>query len=244
MSCGRSSVAWGLGLLLSLAAFAVFLRPPGDRPVEAPVVPRIDERQPALLAARFAASARALREPLVVGGDPRATARLHGVVRSADGAVVRSGSVTLRGAAAHVRVVELGGDGAFSLEGLEPGTWQLLVRGPDCATTSLFVEDLARGEDRQQDILVVRGPRLRGEVLDPEGRPLSGVCVTPWRRGPDGDEIDPRTAVETDRGGLFEVGVGEDAWCLVRFAADGYHTRSVRLSAGRFAQVRLDPSGR
>lgn len=239
----RNTVTVGLVLLLGLAALSVGRRRSTARPVDAAAAQRIEDSSPARPAVSLRGSegaGPATEDRAVVGTQP---AGIHGCVRGRDGRLVAAGSVTVRGTGRSPQVVALAADGTFSVEGLEPGTWQVLVRGPDFETVSLFAEDLVAGEDREQPVLVALGPRLRGEVLDPEGRPLAGVRVTPWRRGPDGDELDPSTAVETGRGGLFEIGTGDARWCQVHFEVDGYESRSIRLSVGRFAQVCLDPSG-
>lgn len=167
-------------------------------------------------------------------------ASIRGFLRSADGRTVDRGTVTVRGGGRPARSGEVGPGGAFALGGLGPGTWQLLARGPDFATVSVFVEHLSEGEVRLHDVAVVRSPRLRGEVVDPEGRPLAGVRITPWRRGPDGDELDAATAVETDRGGVFDVGGGVGDWSQVQAALPGFQTRTVRLGSSRFARICLE----
>lgn len=170
----------------------------------------------------------------------RRWAAIHGVVRSADGRTVERGTVTVRGGGRSPRSEEVGPGGAFALGGLEPGTWQLLARGPDFATVSVFVERLGEGEVRLHDVTVVLSPRIRGEVVDPDGRPLAGVRITPMRRGPDGDELDAATAVETDRGGVFDVGGGSGDWSQIEASLPGFRTRTVRLGAPRFARICLE----
>lgn len=239
MRSARSTVLVGLTLGLGLAALAVSGPGSGPDPIaSARVQPtglpapevreavRVDPSSPAVVSTE--------REELGA-----TTAALRGTLRGEDGRAVGSGVVTLRGGGRPQRTLAVASDGAFGFEGLEPGTWQLLARGPGFASAAVFVEDLAAGEVREQDVPVVVGARIRGEVLGADGRPLAGARVTPWRRGPDGDELDPETAVETDRGGLFELGAGDARWCQVQVTFEGHETRSLRLDASRFARIRL-----
>lgn len=239
MRSARSAALAGLTLGLGLAAFAVSGRSGGLDPIALERAPLASSSAPEVREAvrvdpPSPAAAATDREDLAA-----TTAALRGTLRGDDGRAVGPGVVTLRGGGRPQRTLAVASDGAFGFEDLEPGTWQLLARGPGFASAAVFVEDLAAGEVREQEVRVAVGERLRGEVLGADGRPLAGARVTPWRRGPDGDELDPATAVETDRGGLFELRAGEARWCQVQVTLEGHATRSVRLDASRFARIRL-----
>jgi hypothetical protein len=162
----RSSVTVGLVLLLGLAALSVGRRRSTARPVDAAAAMRIEDSssaQPVVSLWGSEGGGPAMEDRAVVGTQ---SARLHGCVRGRDGRLVAAGSVTVRGSGRSPQAVGLAADGTFSVEGLEPGTWQVLVRGPDFETVSLFVEDLVAGEDREQHVLVALLQRLL------EGSPL------------------------------------------------------------------------
>jgi hypothetical protein len=241
MPPARSTVVLGLILALGLAAFGVSALGGTGGPADPATAQPVGERAVVPLA-QVALDAHTPVEPTNLRETaPGVSATLRGRLVGEDGCPVGPGVVSVRGGGKTPRRIEIAADGVFELNGLEPGTWQLLARGPGFASTSVFAEDLEAGETRVQEIRVFLGVRVRGEVLGVDGRPLVGVRVTPWRRGPDGDELEPETSVETDRGGLFELGAGDARWCQVQVSLEGYAPRSVRVDASRFAQIRLSP---
>jgi membrane-associated protease RseP (regulator of RpoE activity) len=69
--------------------------------------------------------------------------------------------------------------GAFRLEGLTPGTLDLVAMAPDGRTAKLKGLSLREGEDRQGLVLVAQGGlTVRGRTVDHEtGLPLPGIRV-------------------------------------------------------------------
>ncbi len=94
--------------------------------------------------------------------------------------------------------------------------------------------------------LPVVEPKLRGEVLDEDGRPVGGARVTVRRidaqslRGapfPDGPALNGTT---TDRNGDFEMEAPFEGWLRVTASADGRATVSERVaSTGAFVRIVL-----
>lgn len=110
-------------------------------------------------------------------------------------------------ARAERRRASTGDDGDFVLDGLAPGDWTLVAhhRGyrPLRRTLSLS------GEPAPLDLRLDPGAEIRGVVIAPDGRPLSGaeVTLTPIRAAaPDGAAATPRFApapVRSDAAGRF-----------------------------------------
>lgn len=88
---------------------------------------------------------------------------------------VATGQLPLRGRAAAYLTDE---KGRFRLTGIPPGSLSLVVRHESYARAKAGPWRLKRGEERK-DLLIRMGPGtpLLGTVLDPVGRPLTGVQV-------------------------------------------------------------------
>jgi hypothetical protein len=127
---------------------------------------------------------------------------LSGHVTSARGPVAGA-RLSLRGAGLAVRsgppTATSGSDGAYRIEGISPGHYELHVSAKGFAPThdpdvKLDQRDLTR------DVTLDSGATVSGKVLDADGKPVEGAAVTAWVAG----------------GGLIPRGYGTD-----RSAADG-----------------------
>ena len=110
-------------------------------------------------------------------------------------------------------------DGAFALEGLPEGRFDLVVRidderaqlaGAPEATAETWVRglELAGEEPRELRVAIEDGQRLRGSVLDEAGRPLANhLVVARAARAPPCDPAawSPVSSTETDSRGAFEL---------------------------------------
>ncbi len=90
-------------------------------------------------------------------------------------------------------------DGRFLLDELDAGPQRIVASKADFADNAPVPFELHPGDDVRDVMLVLqRGGRLVGEVLDPEGRPLAGLGVTASCR-----ELHVQRAVEADDQGKF-----------------------------------------
>lgn len=70
-------------------------------------------------------------------------------------------------------------DGRFTLRGVSPGRWGIVLLGPGTARKILSEVDVAQGKTFDLgDIAMARGQRIRGQVTDADGRPVSGATVS------------------------------------------------------------------
>jgi hypothetical protein len=173
---------------------------------------------------------------------PRAGA-VRGLVLTADGTIAAGARVWCddhgAGDSHETRADE---DGAFHLTGLAPGVVALLARAPGLAPGPAVVLDLLPGEERSDVVLAMRrGSRVVGEVLDASGGPERGARVS---------ALLPRTSVETDEQGRFELdGLAAGRQELRATTSTGLELRrTVELDEGATERVRLavpgDPSVR
>jgi hypothetical protein len=105
--------------------------------------------------------------------------------------------------AAGVLRTEIGDDGIFRFEGLEPDTYGVGIRTKDGATRHVWVE-LQPGQTSQRVRFVFGAASIRGRVFDQEGSPGVGwqVATYNWGQMPAAVQlIDDRTA---DANGAFE----------------------------------------
>lgn len=72
-----------------------------------------------------------------------------------------------------------GPDGAFRIEDLEPGKYDVKIMGPEFAQLTKRDVELEAGKTTDLGtIQVARGRKLTGRVIDPSGSPVSGARVT------------------------------------------------------------------
>src|SRR5213078_3072381 len=70
----------------------------------------------------------------------------------------------------------LGGGGAFALDGIAPGTYQLAVRGPSFQNTAVEVEITSSRTADAGTITVVKGRSIGGVVVA-DGQPVPDATV-------------------------------------------------------------------
>lgn len=148
---------------------------------------------------------------------------LHGRIVDPEGAPVGTASVWVldpgqrlrRGSPAPLADREPDGrsgtDGAFLVSDIAAGASVRL--GVDAEGYRASVVDLAEvgAEEEPVEIVLERTGLLRGEVLDPEGSPVTGARVTVHPKGTDagvvgpGLEMEPERTVRTDAEGIFEL---------------------------------------
>jgi protocatechuate 3,4-dioxygenase beta subunit len=80
--------------------------------------------------------------------------------------------------------------GGFAERGIAPGSWAIVIVGPDFERRVLEHVRVAEGETTDLgDIVVERGPGVHGRVVDPRGVPIAGATVRiadRWAPHPDG----------------------------------------------------------
>lgn len=163
---------------------------------------------------------------IVVGGE--GTVRVDFVARGGTGTL--SGRITLAGrpaAGSLVRVVDARGEagqqavsadaqGAWRVEGLQPGALRVFVQVPEGPTVSRTVE---LGEDTLSATLdlALGTSTVRGRVLRADGQPMTGAWVTLEAAGEEGDAMGRMRAQKvTASDGTFEAGGLEAGRYLVR----------------------------
>jgi protocatechuate 3,4-dioxygenase beta subunit len=86
------------------------------------------------------------------------------------------------------------------------------------------------------EIVLETSGTISGRVVDPEGRPLPGVCVYPYWAG--------LIQVDTDPEGRFNLSPLEDKTYKIRFSANGFTQQAVKAAAGtQDLEVMLGPGG-
>jgi len=116
---------------------------------------------------------------------------VRGRLRDDGGSPVRA-TVTLVPAAGDlaVRSAETGPDGAFAIDGVPPGRWEVAIDAPGHVPAARYVLE-AEGARSDLDLRVHRGGSAAGVVVDPHGAPVAGARLVLRRQG-GGD--DGRTA--------------------------------------------------
>jgi protocatechuate 3,4-dioxygenase beta subunit len=86
-----------------------------------------------------------------------------------------------------------GTDGRFTLDGVSPGTWGLVIAGPGTAMHTIADVSVTEGAMVDVgDVELRRGQRITGRVTDASGNPVPGARVLIGRRAMNDDkEIDP-----------------------------------------------------
>ena len=109
-----------------------------------------------------------------------------------------------------------GNDGAFRIDDLEPGKYDVRVLGPEFAAMTRRDVELEPGKTTDLGTLtVMRGRKLTGRVIDPSGSPVAGAHVTVSKtllsmEGADDqlDQINEMTGARvatTDQDGAFTI---------------------------------------
>jgi protocatechuate 3,4-dioxygenase beta subunit len=126
-----------------------------------------------------------------------------------------------------------GADGAFTLDGLEPGRYRLRVTGPGLLTAELRMLVVPTDQLR---VVVARQVTIEGTVTD-GGKPVAAAMV-----GVRGDAIGGTIEVKTGTDGTFAVpNVPEGSYQVFAYqgALAARAMRVVRLGAGPFPKVEL-----
>jgi hypothetical protein len=132
----------------------------------------------------------------------------------------------------------LAADGAFRLEGLSPGEYDVLVAAPGRAPAERRITVLA-GAYADASVTLGAGASLAGRVTSRDGAPVAGAEVT-LSTGHDGD------AIQTDADGRFalaDVAPGRRSLVVVHPAYVSRTESGVVVSPGehRIIDVQLEP---
>jgi protocatechuate 3,4-dioxygenase beta subunit len=143
-----------------------------------------------------------------------------------------------------------GPDGTFVIPHLPPGTLDLYACGPGYLQQMIAVRFL----DEPVHLTLEPAAMLRGQVLDPEGRPLAGARLTADQSGfvtlscgALWTPCAPQSSASTDAEGRFEVGPLAPGWYDLHAAADGLQPgvlEMLRAPAGKPVEgieIRLQP---
>lgn len=169
----------------------------------------------------------------------RSGIELRGRVVGRDGRPVAGAILTLNGPGDVDHEAQTDANGAFVVRGMVAGSHQIIASGPHLLTHSEFARIGETSTPQEIEIVVDRGLPLTGQVQDDERRPVVGARVTPWRRGPSGEELDPRAAVTTDTSGRFQIWGSATGITFVFVEHEGFAPAKGRLEASRAGVVRL-----
>jgi hypothetical protein len=139
-------------------------------------------------------------------GRPIAGAELAADFRSEATAGSGGGSQTSR----EQRLGTTGEDGTFHIDGLGPGSFDLVVRAAGYVEGRLEGVRPEGGRLVGLRVVLSEGARIEGLVLDQSGAPAAGVTIAVKRLGRVSDGIDPRklfriVRVPADRAGRYRV---------------------------------------
>jgi protocatechuate 3,4-dioxygenase beta subunit len=149
-----------------------------------------------------------------------APAALRGAVLEADGAPADGAAVSVLAGGRVRAAVTAGDDGAFRIEGLEPGEYLLVARRDDRAAAPVGPVPLAPGEELAGLTLVLApGGSLAGTVLDAGTRePIEGATVAA-----------AGASATTDRIGRFRLRGLPPGPTVLAATAPGYEPREAPL---------------
>ena len=206
-----------------------------------------------VVAERAAGAARTQKEDVKTGTRVELEMPPLGSLRVSirqDGSPVRGGVARLSGP--NNRSTTFAADG-FALDGLAPGNYMLSVVAGDGGTNAEVV--IEAGKETRSEVEIQRWIRIKGRVLDPDGKPLTGARVMIGQSampgggpggpggGPGGNDGegdgpqemaisiesgDEADAEETDAEGRFETTVGGGPRVLVITGADSPMPLAVR----------------
>lgn len=148
-------------------------------------------------------------EPQVTRDIVLKTNAVSGSVTGSDGAPIAGGAFVAAvrdgaGESAGGRSgAQTDSSGRYALEGLEPGVWRLAASAIGLAPAERYPVTVTDGSDATIDFQLEEGRRLRGRVIDPSGRGLSGAMVVATRAGVPA-ALAGSTSM-TDVNGVFEL---------------------------------------
>jgi len=135
-------------------------------------------------------------------------------------------------------------DGSFVLEGIKPGTTQVVVNAPGYTTArvpNIEVEDGKTAPDVEVD--VETGSKLTGHVTDASGTPLAGVAVGSNPMGGGGGRVmrfDGNTSgASTDPSGDYTIDSLDPGDLTFTFTKNGYiaQQKTVTITGGKDARL-------
>jgi hypothetical protein len=141
-----------------------------------------------------------------------------------------------------------GADGSYTIAGLEPGTYSIVVEAPGFAPVRRGPVTVAAAQTHGGvDVVLERGRVVRGRVVDPLGRPVARAMVLAW---PEGGGV-PRSSAPrmTDAAGSFAIIVPDASGLDITVIAAGWAPRRVSSRSAGIGEdaemvIRLSPGGR
>jgi 5-hydroxyisourate hydrolase-like protein (transthyretin family) len=136
-------------------------------------------------------------------------------------------------------------DGTFVLEGIKPGSTQVVVNAPGYTTArvpNIEVEDGKTVPDVEVD--VETGAKLTGHVTGPDGSPVAGVSVREDQMAGGGGRVMRFDATDTggttDPNGDYTIDTLEPGEKTFTFARSGYIAQQKIVSGAAAKETRLD----
>ncbi len=111
---------------------------------------------------------------------------IHGFVKGADGAPIASATIIARPKGvtnARPESATSAATGAFAIDFLAAGEFELDASADGFAPTHVGGVDLVRGEEKSVELVLQRGVLVRVRILGADGTPLSGVAATLTAKG-------------------------------------------------------------
>lgn len=237
-------VAVGLGLLALLALTGPDVDRPGPVDGPGPTSIGVDDRM-----SGSDGPPGGVEKPVTIAtsqpdtrAESSAWTTLRGLVRDRDGRRIEGVAIELNGRGDADHEVRSAADGTFVVERMVAGDYQVIARGPGILTYSGFLDVEAGVGEFEHELVVDTGWLLLGEVVDAGGQPVADARVTPWRRGPTAEELDPRAAAATNAGGLFELRGEPTGLTYALVEHPDFAPRKIRLDPRRTARVQLEPA--
>ena len=136
-------------------------------------------------------------------------------------------------------------DGTFVLEGIKPGSTQVVVNAPGYTTArvpNIEVEDGKTAPDVEVD--VETGAKLTGRVSGPDGSPIAGVSVREDQQGGGGGRVMRFDATDTggttDPNGDYTIDTLEPGEKTFTFSRGGYIAQQKTVTVAAAKETRLD----
>ncbi|HEX3067088.1 MAG TPA: carboxypeptidase regulatory-like domain-containing protein [Thermoanaerobaculia bacterium] len=136
-------------------------------------------------------------------------------------------------------------DGSFVLEGIKPGSTQVVVNAPGYTTArvaNIEVEDGKTAPDVEVD--VETGAKLTGRVTGPDGSPVAGVSVREDQQGGGGGRVMRFDATDTsgttDPNGDYTIDTLEPGEKTFTFSRGGFIAQQKTVSVAAAKETRLD----
>jgi uncharacterized GH25 family protein len=137
-----------------------------------------------------------------------------------------------------------GTDGAFRIEDLEPGKYDVRILGPEFAQLTKRDVELEAGKTTDLGtVTVARGRKLTGRVIDPSGAPVAGarVTVSPRLVSMEG-AADQMAQIEELTGARIATTDQDGAFTIIGIAKTHTFAGAEQTDAGRAAPIDI-PEG-